>query len=922
MIIFRNLLRGLRSLASKEKHSLEIEEELRGFMEEAAQGHLRNGMSEDEAMHAARVEMGSVESVKQQIRASHWESTAESVWQDVCYGVRQLIRSPNFTLVTVLTLALGIGANTAIFTLVHGLMMKTLPVAHPEQLYRVGSGDLCCAWGGLQDSWGLFDYPFYQKLMNEPSGMDELAAFSAGSNSKTVRRADSSAVPQTLSSIYVSGNYFSTLGVQPMTGRLLNPGDDLPESPAVAVMGYDFWQNYFASDPSIVGSKLTINGLPVTLVGITPPGFFGAKLAADPAELWIPLHQQPAFEGQGQKSLLYSSGMTWLMLMGRLKPGVSAAQVEARTTAQLQQYLRDNREMSQEDLVKLPRQKVLITPGGTGISDLRSTSKTGLILLSAASFLVLLVACANIANLLLTRAAARYQQTALRLCLGATRARLMRAVLTESLLLSTAGGATGLLLAYGTCKAILLVAFRGAVYIPISATPSLPVFVFALLISIVTGILFGVAPAWIGAHAAPADGLGGSGRSTQGRTSPLHKSMVVVQTALSIVLLAMAGLTAQSLRNLEGEDMGFTPEGRLLATINPSGAGYKVEQLPALYRALEDRLGNIPGVRSASFSLHSPQNGCCINVGIMIGGRPESWIGNIDTALHRVSTRYFETVGIPIVLGRPILDQDTASSQHVAVVDQNFARTFFGTESPLGKHFGISLTGHAFDYEIVGVARDALNRRPGAKKEPAYYLPFTQATRYDVEGYQRLEDDTRFPRAIELNVSGRPEEYVNILRSTLAGINPELSAFDIKTYTEQVAIQFNQERLVARITGLFSVVALLLASIGLYGVTAYNVTRRTSEIGIRMALGANRSDVVWMVLRTALSQVVVGFCVGIPIAYVCGHYLTHVLYNVGHSNPLMLAGATITLSAFTLVASFLPARRAASIQPVQALRSE
>jgi predicted permease len=922
MIIFRNLLRGLRVLGNKEKHSLEMEEELRGFMEEAAQGHLRNGMSEDEAMRAARVEMGSVESVKQQVRASHWESTAESVWQDVCYGVRQLIRSPNFTLVTVLTLALGIGANTAIFTLVHGVMMKTLPVAHPEQLYRVGSGDLCCAWGGLQDSWGLFDYPFYQKLVNKSSGMDELAAFSGGSNSKTVRRADSSAVPQTLSSIYVSGNYFSTLGVQPMAGRLLTPGDDLPESPAVAVIGYDFWQTYFALDPSIVGSKLTINGLAFTLVGITPPGFFGAKLAADPAELWIPLHQQPAFEGQGQKSLLYSSGMAWLMFMGRLKPGVSPAQVEAQTTAQLQQYLRDNREMSQEDLAILPRQKIVITPGGTGISDLRSTSKTGLILLSAASILVLLVACANIANLLLTRTAARYQQTALRLCLGATRARLMRAALTESLLLSTGGGAAGLLLAYASCKAILRVAFRGAVYIPVSATPSLPVFVFALLISIVTGILFGVAPAWMGAHAAAADGLGGSGRSTQRRTSPLHKSMVVVQTALSIVLLAMAGLTTQSLRNLEGEDMGFKPEGRLLATINPSGAGYKVEQLPALYRALEDRLGNIPGVRSASFSVHSPQNGCCINVGITIGGRPESWIGNIDTALHRVSARYFETVGIPIVLGRPILDQDTASSQHVAVVDQNFARTFFGTESPLGKHFGISLAGHGFDYEIVGVAGNALNRRPGAKKEPAYYLPFTQATRYEVEGYQRLEDDTRFPRAIELNVSGRPEEYANILRGTLAGINPELSAFDIKTYTEQVAIQFNQERLVARITGLYSVVALLLASIGLYGVTAYNVTRRTSEIGIRMALGANRSNVIRMVLRTALSQVLVGFCVGIPIAYVCGHYLTHVLYNVGHSNPLMLAGATITLSVFTLVAGFLPARRAASIQPVQALRSE
>ena len=398
--------------------------------------------------------------------------------------------------------------------------------------------------------------------------------------------------------------------------------------------------------------------------------------------------------------------------------------------------------------------------------------------------------------------------------------------------------------------------------------------------------------------------------------------MVVVQTALSIVLLAIAGLITQSLRNLESEDLGFKPEGRLLATINPTGAGYKIDQLPTLYRALEDRLGTIPGVRSASFSLHSPQNGCCINVGISIGGRPESWIGNVDTTLHRVGAHYFETIGIPIVRGRSISDQDTASSQHVAVVDQNFARTFFGAQNPIGKHFGTSLAGHGFDYEIVGVARNTLNRRPGSKEEPAYYLPFSQTIQFGIEGYQRLEDETRFPRAIELNVSGRPEAYADILRSTLASINPELSAFDIKTYTEQVAIQFNQERLVARITGLYSLVALMLASIGLYGVTVYNVGRRTSEIGIRMALGANRGDVVGMVLRGALAQVVVGFCIGIPIAYLCGRYLTHLLYNVGQSNAWMLVAATICLAACTLVASFLPARRAASIQPVQALRSE
>ena len=278
MTILRNLLCGLRALRNKEKQSLEMDEELQGYLEAAAQEHMRDGLSDAEAIRVARAEMGSVETVKQQIRAARWESTAESVWQDVRYGVRQLIRSPGFTVVTVLTLALGIGANTAIFTLVHGVMIKTLPVAHPEQLYRIGSGDLCCAWGGLQDSWGLFDYPFYQKLVSEDSDIDQLAAFSGGSNSKTVRRVDSPASPQTLSSIYVSGNYFSTLGVQPIAGRLLTPGDDRPDSPAVAVMGYQIWQQYFASDPTIVGSKLTINGLPFTLVGITPPGFFGAKL--------------------------------------------------------------------------------------------------------------------------------------------------------------------------------------------------------------------------------------------------------------------------------------------------------------------------------------------------------------------------------------------------------------------------------------------------------------------------------------------------------------------------------------------------------------------------------------------------------------------------------------------------------------------
>jgi macrolide transport system ATP-binding/permease protein len=842
--------------------------------------------------------------------------------QDLRYAFRQLLKAPGFTLTAVLTLALGIGANTAIFTLVHAVLLKPLPFANPQQIYRIGDGDLCCEWGGLQDSWSIFDYPFYQHLTKSASAFEQIAAFSGSRSAMSIRRAGSDAAAQNTKSEFVSGNYFSTFGIQPAAGRLISAFDDQPAAPAVAVMSYRLWHENYASDPSIIGSTFTFNALPVTVVGIAAPQFYGDRLESNPADLWIPLHQEPVFEEQGDTTNLYTPGMSWLYLFGRLKPGMNPASVQTQLTLQLRQWLSSERSLSKTDLAKLPNQQIRLTPGGGGISQFRSRSRNGLYLLSIASMLVLLIACANLANLLLARSAARRQQTALRLSLGATRLRLIRAVLTESVLLSLIGGAVGLLLSYAGAKALLLMAFRGATYVPINASPSLPVLGFALLSSLITGVIFGVAPAWIGTHADPSEGLRGGTRSIGNQAIRPQKALVVVQAALSIVLLAVAGLVMQSLRNLENVDMGFETRGRLIASIDPLGAGYKPEQLPALYEQMQDRLSRIPGVQSASFSRFSPQDGCCMTMDISIGGRSESWIGNTDVISLRVSPHYFETIGTPVLRGRPITERDTPASPHVAVVDDAFARTFFPGEDPLGKRFGLSLSGHGYDYEIVGVVKDTMYQSPSSTHMPMYFVPFAQTIQYPQTGYARMETSTLYFRSIQLRVDGAPEGYESLLRRALAGINPDLSPTKVMTYSEQVAIQFNQQRLMARLTGLFSLLALLLASIGLYGVTAYNVARRTNEIGIRMALGADRGKVVSMVLRGAFSQIGLGLCIGIPLAMVCGRYLAHQLYGVGLFDPLVISGAAVALVFCALIAGLLPARRAASIEPSEALRAE
>jgi predicted permease len=841
---------------------------------------------------------------------------------DLRYAFRQLVKSPGFTLTAVVMLAFGIGANTAIFTLVHAVMLKSLPVANPRQLYRIGDNDNCCVWGGFQEEgWGVFSYPLYQYLRDNTPQFEEMAAFQANEFDFSVRRGGADTAAEPFGGEFVSGNYFSTFGIRPFGGRLFTPQDDTPGAPPVAVMTYRAWQQHYGLDASVIGATFMIDGEPFTIVGIAPPGFFGDRLRDDPPEIYFPLAAEPLLEGQN--SVLHLKNEHWLYLIGRLRPNAQPVQVEGQLVGELRQWLPNEvSSLAPYERAKIPKAFLKLGPGGAGVTELRDQSQAGLYLLIAASALVLLIACANLANLLLARATARRLRTAVQLALGSTRGRLVRTLLTESILLSCIGGAAGLALAYLGSRAILLIAFRGSQFVPIDTTPSLPILAFAFALSLLTGVIFSVAPAWIASHSDPADALRGANRTIRDRSDLPQKSLVIGQVAFSLVLLALAGLVTQSLRNMENLHFGFETSGRLIVHLNPLMAGYKPQQLPVLYQQFRERLGHIPGVTSVSYSMYTPQDGDNWNDEIQIEGRSREATQDIGVQWLRVGPDYFKTVGTPVLRGRAIDERDTATSQHVAVVDEAFVRRFFPNQDPMGKHFGFSQPGHSGDYEVVGVVKNTRYDDVTNKQHSMFFLPFFQTSHFDEPSYQRSEVQSQYIEDIELYFAGTLEDIAPQVRAVLAGIDPNLSIIEMRSFGEQVSRRFNQERLIARLTELFGLLALLLASIGLYGVTSYNIARRTSEIGIRMALGANRGDVMKMVLRGAFWQIGIGLVVGIPLALGAGRAFASKLYGVGASNPVVLATAISALSFCAFIAGLVPAQRAASIEPVEALRTE
>jgi predicted permease len=844
--------------------------------------------------------------------------------QDIVVAFRQFSKSPGYAITVVLTLALGIGANTAIFTLVHAVLMKSLPVADPKTLYRVGDLDDCCVNGGFENDNGDFDlysFELYKHLQETTPEFERLAAMQSGGNRMTTRRGSEPAKTQRTQ--YVSGNFFTTFGIGSFAGRVLTDDDDRAGAAPVAVMSYEAWQSDYGSDLRVVGQTFYMQGQPVTIVGIAPPGFFGDRISSGPPALWVPLSAEPVIEGK--TSILHVPESNWLYVVGRLKPGVSVEALQGKMSASLRQWLSTQPGYTRNggDTI-IPKQHVVIVPGGAGIQNLQRETGKGLYLLMTISGLVLLVACANVANLLLARGATRKMETSVRMALGAARSRLIRQMLTESVLLAFMGGLAGLVVAYAGTRMILALAFPDATHLPIASSPSLPVLGFAFLLSLLTGVVFGIVPAWITSHSDPAEALRGGNRSTRDRSSLPQRSLIVFQAALSLVLLVGAGLLTKSLRNVEHQDFGLQTANRYVMHLDPAGAGYTEEKLPALYQQLEQQFGGLPGVQSVGLALYSTLEGDNWGEGVFIDGRPQPGPNaHNGSSWDRVSPRFFETVGQPVIRGRGFTESDTASSQKVAVVNQAFVRKFFPKEDPMGRHFGVFNQKYSSSFEIVGIVADAKYNNPRQEVRSMYFRPLTQEMSGLTEANESMaEGRSMFINSVTLHFQRSPQNLDATVRRTLANINPNLTVIDLHTLNDQVADNFTQERLIARLTMLFGLLALVLASVGLYGITSYQVARRTSEIGLRMALGADRGSVVRMVMRGAFFQAGLGLVIGIPVALIGARYMADQLYKVGSYDPASLGIAMAVLLASAAVAGFIPARRASRIEPMQALRTE
>ncbi|HEY2820232.1 MAG TPA: ABC transporter permease [Candidatus Acidoferrum sp.] len=914
MSFLRKITRGLRSLFRKEQFDRELSEELSTFAELAAQEKIKQGMTRQEALRAVRLERGTVEIAREEVRSATWESFVEGLWRDIRFALRSLRKSPGFTAVVVLTLTLGIGANTAIFTLINAVMLQKLPVRNPEQLYRLGDNNNCCVMVGLQndDSFVLYSYSLYEYLRDHTPQFEQLAAFESYISDISVRSPhDASAEPY--KGEFVSGNYFQTLGVGASFGRLLIPQDDSQAAPRVAVISYRLWQQRFGFSRAVIGSTFDIGGVPYTIAGVAPPQFYGDTLRSDPPDFWLPLVGEP------EKWRLESPNPEWLYLIGRLKPDskpeFTPASVQAQLTGELQQWLNAHRDIFEKrDWDQIPRQHITLTAAARGVEQMQTDYALGLRLLAALSVLLLMIACANIANLLLARGSANQSQMAVRLAMGGTRLRLMQQLLTESVILSLVGGLSGLYVAYVGGHALLLLAFRGANYIPISARPSLPVLLFAVGLSLITGIVFGIAPAWMNSRSDPAEALRGSGRANSEKSSKLQKSLIVVQVAMSIMLLVGAALLTSSLRNLEKQNFGFVTEGRLIVDlIYPEAGGYADSQLPALYRGLQTSLSQIPGVQSVALSTYSPLDGDNWNEWVYIEGRPADFTGVAPSWL-RVGPHYFETVGTRLLQGRVIDERDVPGAPRAAVVNETFARKYFPKGDAIGQHFGTNDVKNSGAFEIVGIVEDAKYQDTRGPAYPTFFWPLLQ-----VPPGEPLRG---WARTIELNVAGRSENVEPAVRQAIAGVDPRITVLKVQSFGEQVALNFNQERLIARLTELFGALALILACLGLYGLTAYSVARRTNEIGIRMALGADRGNVLGLVLRSAVAQVGLGLAIGIPAALAGGHLLASQLYRVKSYDPVILGATALILAASAILAASVPARRASRVDPIIALRHE
>ncbi len=909
MGVFKNLAAGLKALFGPKRAEREMDEELCAFLDASVEEKRRAGLSPQQAAHAARIEMGSTNAVKHHIRSAGWETAVESFWQDLRYSVRMLIKSPVFTVVAVISLALGIGANTAIFSLIDVVVLRSLPVDDPGQLVLFGDGRAAGSTGDLPDGTSrLFSYPFYRSFSQKNevfSGVAAIDSIEFGTHGSLAGGGG-----EMMHASLVSGTYFSVLGVNPERGRVLSEADDkTPGSGAVAVASYSWWQRH-GSNPPTVNKAVHIEGTDYTIVGIAPRGFFGTTVGESP-DFWIPLSMEkeisPGWNGLGDK--WFQS----LHLIARLKPAVTAARANTNTNLLFKQYIRSEylgESPSAKDLADLQQAHIELTSAARGLSRLRKQFTLPLEILATIAGLVLLIACANLANLLLARSAARSREFAMRMAIGATRSRILRQLLTESFLLAMLGAAVGVACAWNASHLLLTMASSSPQVAAMNVSPDLRVLAFTLGLTVFTALLFGMAPA---IRATRLD-LNGSLKQARTMAAPasrfsLSRGLIVAQIALSLVLLAGASLFLRSLVNLTKVDTGFDRQNVLVFQLDEYSAGLSLDaHLVNLQQQIEDRVQELPGVHAASFSMFTFNQGEWSD-DITMQGIPRTPQNSQDILHNVVGKGFFSTMSLPIVAGRGFDSTDKIDSPKVAVINRTMAQLFFPDSSPIGRHFGFGDDpSHSGEIEIVGVVKNAKYVALAETPEAAAYFPYSQHVQYFGN--------------FQVRYTGDAQQTIAAVERAIAQVNPNIPISSVSTLAEQVDESTANQRLIARLSTFFGLLAAFLVCIGIYGLLSYAVARRTSEIGVRMALGARRSNVLWLILREILVLVAFGIVIGVPIALEGNHLVVKLLYGLSPADPASLFAAVAMLIVIALLAGYLPARKASLVEPTVALRCE
>ncbi len=923
--------RNLRLKAVRPEREAEIVEDLARQLDDAYRDALSEGATEAEAraeveQHvedwvalSTELSQSPRENMTQLERWQRWSEDAaakrarftvfSAIKQDVIYGLRVLRKSPGFTIIAVLTLALGIGANTAIFSLFDAIALQRLPVRHPEKLVLFGDNPS----EGSADvpatgQWVWFNYESYRFLDQQHLPLESLSAIRAGEDPVAVRMdgEKSGGVVRRAVTHLVSGNYFETMGVDVTLGRAFASKDDQPDAPPVAVASYGYWKQELQADPAAIGKTILLNNNAFTIVGVAPPSFFGERMREAP-DFWLPLNFQPRIE---EHPRLDDPTSRWLNLMGRLRPGATREQAQTVATMALQQYLtqRAGSQPSEDRKREIAGSYIHLYDGGVGLSRYRELYLTPLQVLLIVVALVLLIACANVGNLLIARAAYRQPEITVRLALGASRWRLVRQLLTESLLLSLLGGGCGVLLAAWAVEGAGRLVDLGTFVHP---RLNLPVLAFTACATILAAILFGLIPALKSSRINIAETLRAAGRGTTGRRGfSTTQGLVIGQISLSLVLLIGANLFARSLMNLEGMQLGFNQQNVLLARVNARLAGYKPEEAGALYRKLCEQMNTLPGVSSATIARYSPLSGSSQRDDVSVQGYAPKPGEKMSIMFNDVMPQYMETLGMILLMGRTIGPQDVGKTNTVALVNENFVRHYFPHENPIGHRFGDSPE-HAGEVEIIGVVKNAVFRDPREENPDIVFFPMLQGGA-----------DTPLQVELELRTLREPTSVVPQLREAVAQIDQNLQLTNIQSLDRQVEASFDDERLAARLMSFFGVLALLLACVGLYGVLAQGVARRTNEFGIRMALGAQRGDILWSVLSETTILLGAGLLIGILVGVAASRLITTQLYGIHATDVFSFALAIASLGVVSMAAATIPAYRASRVDPIVALRYE